>query len=40
MLLPFRGGLIGLEGGSLRMLGIGERGRLILVFGPLYLLCP
>ena len=37
MLLPFRGGRLGLEGGSLRMRGIGGRGRLILGFGPLCL---
>ena len=38
MLLPCRGGRRGLGGGSLRLRGSGERGRLILGFGPLLLL--
>lgn len=38
MLLPFRAGRPGLGGGSLRMLGSGGRGRLILGSGPLCLL--
>lgn len=37
MLLPFLDGRLGLGAGSLRMLGNGGHGRLILVFGPLCL---